>query len=87
MSASARPSPRQLHRESFSRADDGIDTVSAADPTFANLPSDHTSQWELVQDSGMGTVLVAIENEEGNVEWRPAGDEAALRACRSDREG
>ena len=57
-------------RKSLRKAHDQIHTVAAIDETFANLLRDHRSQWELVHDYGMGTVLIATEDEEGNLVWQ-----------------
>lgn len=56
-------------RESLRQAHETIDAFAASDETFANLLRDHQSLWELVHDYGMGTVLVATEDEEGNLVW------------------
>ena len=56
-------------RDTFRRAREDVAAVAATDPTFAQLLQIHDCRWELVHDCGMGTVLVASEDADGNVVW------------------
>ncbi len=43
----------------------------ASDPRFGDLLDRYGCRWELVYDYGMGTVLLADIDDEGNLDWRP----------------
>lgn len=61
-------------RELLRRARDMVEDVAATDAAFAELLRRHQSRWELVHDPGMGSVLLAVSDQEGNLVWqRDAG--------------
>jgi hypothetical protein len=56
-------------RESLRQAHETVDAVAAGDAGFAQLLHAHHPRWELVHDYGMGTVLIASEDADGNLVW------------------
>jgi hypothetical protein len=61
--------PESSAREDLRRAHETIDAVVATDPEFAELLQTSHPRWELVHDYGKGTVLIATEDEAGNLVW------------------
>ena len=53
-----------------------MQAVDAADPRFGDLLDRYGCRWELVYDYGMGTVLLADIDDEGNLDWRPGREPA-----------
>jgi hypothetical protein len=48
-----------------------IASATAADPRLQDLLTRYGSRWELVDDYGMGTLLLAVVDDAGGVSWAP----------------
>jgi len=60
-------------RDTLRQAHEVVAAVAATDSEFARLLRLHDCRWELVHDYGMGTVLVASEDADGNTVWPSEG--------------
>ena len=57
--------------ESVRQAKVVIEGAAASDSRFADLLGKHVCQWEVVQNYGMGAVLLAVVDDHGNIVWQP----------------
>jgi hypothetical protein len=60
----------EMARAAMARAVPQIQAVIASDPRFGELLDRFGSVYEYVYDYGMGRVLVAVSQREGDLEWR-----------------
>jgi hypothetical protein len=60
-------------RDTFRRVHGELAALAAAHTEFARLVSTYDCHWELVHDYGMGSVLVASEDQHGDVVWPTDG--------------
>lgn len=50
-------------------AHETVEAAAAADEAFARLITKHPPRWRIICDYGMGTVLVACEDDHGRLIW------------------
>ena len=48
-----------------------VQVATVADPRLGKLLEAYGSRWELVDDYGMGTLLLAHVDSDGNLAWEP----------------
>lgn len=59
-----------MARAAMARAVAQIQAIIASDPRFGELLDRFGSVYEYVHDYGMGRVLVAVSQRDGDLEWR-----------------
>jgi hypothetical protein len=69
-SATSRPTAGAARAE-IELAKANLASATAADPRFQDLLDQYGSRWELVDDYGNGTVLLAHVDDDGNLAWAP----------------
>lgn len=66
----ASPSPEDA-RSAVHAAKATVRSAIDADQRLSDLIEKHGCRWELVDDYGMGTILLAIIDPDGNLDWQP----------------
>jgi hypothetical protein len=80
----SRPVVGQIALESVRQAREAIDSAAASDPRFADLLRKHGCRWEVVHNYGMGAVLIAVVDDQGDIISQPGLELAPSTHCCSD---